>query len=73
MEMIGNLWWATIESLFKDFHKRVPIMRYSEERQIFIKDGKATLTGLPYVYNEVGIYSQDISYWNFPLAAGRKY
>jgi len=43
---------------FKDFPKRVPLKGYSEEGKIFIEYGETVLGGIPYVYTELGTYSQ---------------
>jgi len=56
---------------FKDYPKRVPIIGYSEEGQIFIKYGESALNGIPYVYTEVGNYQQRYKLLEFSFG-GRK-
>ena len=43
---------------FKDFPKRVPLKGYSEEGKIFIEYGETVQNGIPYIYTELGNYSQ---------------
>jgi hypothetical protein len=56
---------------FKDYPKRVPIKGYSEEGQIFIEYGETAQNGIPYVYTEVGTYSQRYKLLEFSFG-GRK-
>ena len=56
---------------FKDYPKRVPLKGYSEEGKIFIDYGKTTMDGIPYVYTEVGTYSQRYKLLEFSFG-GRK-
>jgi len=57
---------------FKDYPKRVPITGYSEEGQIFIKYGEAALNGIPYVYTEIGTYSQRYKLLEFSFGGRKK-
>jgi len=56
---------------FKDIPKRVPLSGYSEEGQIFIRNGAPPLNGIPYVYTEVGSYPQRYKLLEFYFC-GRK-
>jgi hypothetical protein len=56
---------------FKDYPKRVPLKGYSEEGKIFIGYGETALDGIPYLYTELGTYSQKYKLLEFSFG-GRK-
>ena len=56
---------------FKDFPKRVPLKGYSEEGKIFIEYGGNVENGIPYIYTEIGNYSEKYRLLEFSFG-GRK-
>jgi hypothetical protein len=56
---------------FKDFPKRVPLPRYSEEGEFFITYRDTPQDGIPFTYSEVGSYPQRYKLLEFTFG-GRK-